>query len=363
MNINKPTLLVDKSIALANIKEMKHKADNNNVILRPHFKTHQSAKVGEWFRYVGVDKITVSSIEMAFYFAKHGWKDITIAFPLNIRELDRIIELSEEIELTVLISSVEHMEAILATNISKLYYFIKIDVGYHRSGLEPNQFELIKEIIAKQNEKLRFKGFLSHFGNTYQAKNKEDVISIYKSGVNDLLALKEKIDPKNEILISIGDTSGCSLVNSFVGVDEIRPGNFVYYDLMQKLIGSCTHSQVAAVVACPVVDIYPQRNEVLIYGGAVHLSKEYMVDNENNRIYGEIVEINKNGWGEVISNTSIKSLSQEHGIIATTDEFISKIRIGDIIGVVPVHSCLAANLLRDIVVINGKFFDKEFIIN
>ncbi|NJO92480.1 MAG: hypothetical protein HC831_28540 [Chloroflexia bacterium] len=132
---------------------------------------------------------------------------------------------------------------------------------------------------------------------------------------------------------------------------------------MQKLIGSCTHSKIAAVVACPVVDIYPQRNEVLIYGGAVHLSKEYVVDNENNKSYGEIVEINEHGWGEVITNTRIKSLSQEHGIIVTTDEFISKIKIGDIIGVVPVHSCLAANLLRDIVVINGKFFDNGFIIN
>ncbi|NJO92481.1 MAG: hypothetical protein HC831_28545 [Chloroflexia bacterium] len=192
MNINRPTLLVNKSIALGNIREMKHKSDESNVILRPHFKTHQSAEVGEWFRDEGVDKITVSSVEMAFYFAKHGWKDITIAFSLNIRELDSIKELSEEIELTVLISSVEHMEAILAANISKLYYFIKVDVGYHRSGLEPNQHELIKEIIAKQNEKLRFKGFLSHFGNTYQAKNKDDVISIYKSGVNDLLTLKEE---------------------------------------------------------------------------------------------------------------------------------------------------------------------------
>ncbi len=352
-NINKPTLLIDKSIVLANIKEMKHKANESNAMLRPHFKTHQSAKIGDWFRAEGIDKITVSSVEMAFYFAKYGWKDITIAFPLNIRELDSVIELSKKIELTVLVTSMQHIEALLAANIKNISYFIKIDVGYHRSGLESNQFELIKEIIDKQNENLIFKGFLSHFGDTYHVSNPSEVNDIYESGIKELLTLKEKINLKKELLISVGDTPSCSLVPSFQGVDEIRPGNFVYYDLMQKQIGSCVHNQVAAIVACPVVDIYPQRKEVLIYGGAVHISKEYVTINKTNKSYGEIVEINKNGWGEVIPNTWVKNVSQEHGIIATTDEFITKIKIGDILGIVPVHSCLVANLLRDIVVING----------
>jgi D-serine deaminase-like pyridoxal phosphate-dependent protein len=162
MNINKPTFLVDKPIAVANIRRMKHKAENSHVTIRPHFKTHQSAEVGNWFKAEGIEKITVSSVEMANYFAEHGWKDITIAFPLNIRELDSIKQLSEKIELTVLVSSMNHMEALLTANIKKLNYFIKIDVGYHRSGLEPNQFSIIEEIVAKRNERLIFKGLLSH---------------------------------------------------------------------------------------------------------------------------------------------------------------------------------------------------------
>ena len=69
---------------------MAAKAKNNNIIFRPHFKTHQSKKVGEWFREEGVDKITVSSVSMAKYFIEHNWKDITIAFPFNILEIDDI---------------------------------------------------------------------------------------------------------------------------------------------------------------------------------------------------------------------------------------------------------------------------------
>lgn len=62
-----PTLLLDKQKCLSNIAMMIEKARKNNIIFRPHFKTHQSHEVGRWFRSFGVDKITVSSVKMAEY--------------------------------------------------------------------------------------------------------------------------------------------------------------------------------------------------------------------------------------------------------------------------------------------------------
>ena len=65
-----PTLLLDKIRCVNNIKAMKAKADTNKVILRPHFKTHQSHEVARWFRAEGVDKCAVSTLDMALYFAE-----------------------------------------------------------------------------------------------------------------------------------------------------------------------------------------------------------------------------------------------------------------------------------------------------
>ena len=351
-NIKKPTLLVNKKIAVNNIRTMKLKADSCNIVLRPHFKTHQSAKIGEWFRSIGIRQITVSSVEMANYFAENGWKDITIAFPLNIRELNEVIELNEEVDLTVLISSIDQLEALSQLVNRPINYYIKIDVGYHRSGLEINQIAEIQELINKQDNRLIFSGLLSHFGDTYKVNNVNEILKKYNSGVEALQKLKGLLTSKTKINISIGDTPSCSLVDQFSGIDEIRPGNFVYYDLMQKQLGVCSEKEIAAVVACPVIDIYHQRNEVLIYGGAVHLSKEYIIDNQGNKNFGEVVFLTNNGWGNSLSNTYVKSLSQEHGIISVSKKLISNLKIGDLIGVVPVHSCLSANLLRDVFVIN-----------
>ena len=78
-----PYLLLDAAIAKRNIARMAEKARASNVLFRPHFKTHQSAEVAQWYRAEGVEAITVSSLKMAQYFASHGWTDITLAFPVN----------------------------------------------------------------------------------------------------------------------------------------------------------------------------------------------------------------------------------------------------------------------------------------
>ena len=86
---------------------MAHKARQHNLIFRPHFKTHQSIQIGNLFRDFGVDKITVSSVRMAKYFASAGWKDIIIAFPFNQLEIDEINLLAGQINLNILLIHTE----------------------------------------------------------------------------------------------------------------------------------------------------------------------------------------------------------------------------------------------------------------
>src|SRR5690606_15145605 len=60
-----PTLLLDETRARRNIERMAAAARFGEVRFRPHFKTHQAAGVGVWFRQAGVRAITVSSVAMA----------------------------------------------------------------------------------------------------------------------------------------------------------------------------------------------------------------------------------------------------------------------------------------------------------
>ena len=101
MLLTKPTLLLDKSKCLRNIERMSTKAMNAGLGFRPHFKTHQSAEIGNWFRDFGVSKITVSSFDMAEYFIHAGWQDILVAFPFNPLEIKRLNNLTSKARMNI----------------------------------------------------------------------------------------------------------------------------------------------------------------------------------------------------------------------------------------------------------------------
>ena len=117
--IEKPTLLLNKERAIANIDRMVEKAEASGVRFRPHFKTHQSAEIGNWFRKRGIKSITVSSVDMADYFASYGWNDITVAFSVNLRQAAAMNSLAGRVNLSVLIEST-YVAQQLSSSLSKV---------------------------------------------------------------------------------------------------------------------------------------------------------------------------------------------------------------------------------------------------
>ncbi len=352
-----PTLVIDKEVCLRNIENMAQKAKDLHLRFRPHFKTHQSAKIGEWFRHYGVQAITVSSVQMAEYFARNGWDDITIAFPLNILEMQKINGLAAQISLNVLIENREAAAELAKKASHNLGVFLKIDTGSNRTGIEPSKTNLIHTIlkILAENNKLSFKGFITHAGHTYTAKSTNEIFSRHFDSLLKLRTLKQRYLPDYpQIEISIGDTPSCTLCTTFTGVDEIRPGNFVFYDLMQQNLGVCSFDDIAVKLVCPVVAKHASRNEVVIYGGAIHLSQDWLLNTDGKPSYGRIV-IKKDGEKKLLSPRNyVSRLSQEHGILKVSQKNFPYFQVGDLVEILPVHSCLTANLARKYVTTEGE---------
>ena len=360
IKINKPTLVLDKAKCLENLQRMHDKARISETRFRPHFKTHQSAIIGNWFRKLGIHSITVSTVTMAKYFSNYGWKDITISLPVNILEAYDINELAIGVKLNLVAESLEPIQKLDTYLVYEVGIFIEIDTGYQRSGIVWKDLKEIEKILEYLNKatKVKFKGFFTHSGHTYQAENKEEIREIYKDTVLKMNYLKERyIGEYPDLIISVGDTPSCSLVDDFKEVDEIRPGNFLFYDLMQYSIGACTLDQIALTLAAPVVAKSPQRNEIVSYGGATHLSKDFLFKSNGDRIYGYVVKYEENQWSKPIKGTYLANVTQDHGIIRSSKEFVDSVNRGDVLGILPVHSCLAANLLRKYITLEGDAVD------
>jgi len=357
-SITGPRLMIDREKCLNNIDRMVQKARNNDLIFRPHFKTHQSIDIGRWFREYGIDKITVSSLRMAYYFACDGWKDILVGIAYNPREYKLYEELSGKCRILITVSCPESALILAGQCHFPLEVMIKIDTGYNRTGIKwDDQTDLLRTIdYLNRNDQITLRGLMTHDGSTYGLNSRNKILEHYAVSVNRIIKCKDYTGI-NDLLISIGDTPSASVADDFSGIDEIRPGNFVFYDLMQYINGSCSFDDIAMALICPVIDIRPSSGTVVIHGGAVHFSKDSIVINKR-QVFGMIARMDNSGWHNPKDDSYISSLSQEHGIIDYPDNrFVNNIHPGDLLAVIPVHSCLTADSMGHYYLKDGERLD------
>jgi D-serine deaminase-like pyridoxal phosphate-dependent protein len=337
-----PTLILDQEKVIKNIEKMAQKAAGHGLSFRPHFKTHQSAEIGSWFRDFGVSKITVSSFRMASYFVSAGWNDVLVAFPFNPLEVSQLNELSNSARISILIDNPNALPFLNQLSHSVDYY-IDIDTGYGRTGIPSADREAIRQLIqeAQSNQHLSFRGFYCHAGHSYKKVSREEKDPIHQKAMEDLNSLKDSFSKLNPSVL-YGDTPNCRIQEDFASVDEITPGNFVFYDLTQFHLGSCALEEIAVVMACPVTGKYADKR-LLIHGGAVHFSKETLVAGDR-VVFGQVID----------TESYITSISQEHGILEQCGKLWDQTRVGDILYIYPVHSCLTANLMSTYQTLDGK---------
>ena len=357
--IQKPTLLLDEARVRANIQWMAAKAARSGARFRPHFKTHQSAEIGEWFREAGVSAITVSSVDMAAYFIRAGWRDVTIAFPVNLRQLGAIDELAGQAALDLLVESAEVAARLDAGLSHTVGVWIKVDAGSHRTGLPAEDaagvLALARAIAG--GRRLRLRGVLTHAGHTYHA-TPDEIRAITAGALGQLAALRAALRAAGfaEAQVSYGDTPGAKLAD-LSAADEIRPGNFVFHDVMQLALGACREDEIAVALACPVVAVHPERATIIVHGGAVHLSKETTPYGGQAAIYALPALPAQRGWGPVEPGSYFASLSQEHGVLHAAPALLERLRPGDLLLALPAHSCLAVDLMQRYLTLDGRWIE------
>lgn len=336
LGLRQATLLVDRARAEANIARFAARARAANVILRPHFKTHQSAAVADWFRRAGVRKATVSSIGMARYFADHGWSDLTLAIGANPLEADLYDALAGRIRLGLTVDAVATVDLLLPRLRRVEAFWIEVDTGQGRGGV-PWADHAALVAVARRLGPGRLAGLLTHGGHSYggpAARVFGEVRTRMQAARSALVAAGLPAVP-----ISAGDTPGFAASEDWNGLDEARPGNFVFYDLMQLQAGACGEDDLACAVACPVIGVYPARGELLVHAGAVHLSCEHL-----DGTYGRLLQAGPPGFGRLLEGWAVRGLSQEHGRLAAESTGaraeLQRLAPGDLVLIAPVHACL-----------------------
>jgi len=344
-SITKPTLILNAETARRNIHSMAQKARESGVRFRPHFKTHQSRQIGEWFRAEGVEAITVSSVDMAVYFASAGWQDILIAFTANRRELAAINTLARQVHLGLLFEEAASLGYFMERLEAPVDVWIEADNGNGRTGIPMADAGAFTRLAGEVRAPHRLAGVLTHAGNSYHAASTDEIRQIYRDTLDGMGQIKAALADggwKNA-QVSFGDTPTLSLAERFEGMDEIRPGNFIFYDCSQLTFGSCRAEDIAVGVACPVIATYPQRGQLVLYGGGVHLSKDHFT-HQGKTCYGFVSKLTPQGWDPLLEGAFVSALWQEHAMVNLDPAWLDGIHPGDLLMVLPSHSCMTVDL-------------------
>jgi D-serine deaminase-like pyridoxal phosphate-dependent protein len=334
-DVTTPAFVVDREIVQRNCDRMREKARRSGVFFRPHMKTHKTAEVARMQHGGAVGAITVSTLAEAEFYADRGYHDITYAVPIAPDKLPRAAALSNRVErFNILIDSHEALRAVEESK-HEFDVFLKVDCGYHRAGVDPDDpdAETLARSLAK-SDSVRFQGLLTHAGHSYNARSTDDIRHIAGEESGALSRFRALLG-LDEIVRSVGSTPTLSVVDEFSDCDEVRPGNYVFYDAAQVVMGSCALEDVAVSVLTTVVGCYPDRNSAIIDAGALAMSKDAGATHiDPHAGYGVVCDENLNPLP-----VKLVALSQEHGKIEGN---LSHLGVGTRLRVIPNHSCLTA---------------------
>ena len=346
-----PAVLIESSRLQQNLDRMQAAATAGGVRLRPHAKTHKLPVIARMQIARGAVGICCAKLGEAEVFADAEISDIRVPYPLHPVNAERVFALSDRIAISFITDDPAVARAWSARAVQAhrtLDILIKVDVGFHRCGIDPGESaaRVIQEIASLPG--LRFKGLLSHAGHAYAATSDAEMASVASREAALLrdLATRSGV-PCDEL--SVGATPTARFSAREKGLTEIRPGNYAYFDRTQVGVGSAAWSDCALTVLARVVS-RPARDRIILDSGSKTLT------NDGARGFTPL-----EGHGAVLQDVFgshpdpsliVERLSEEHATVRVVDGR-NPLQTGDLVRVVPNHSCVVSNLVDRVWLVDG----------
>ena len=345
-----PAVLVDLDVLERNIARQAERARAAGVRLRPHAKTHKCPEIARMQLAAGAAGISLAKTSEAEVFASAGFDDIFVAYPVvGSGKAERLLALSRATRLAAGVDSIEgarRLSDAFRTAGTRLDVLLKIDCGYHRVGVLPEDAAgIVSEIAELPGVLLR--GVFTHAGHVYSAETPGAVAEIGRQEGETLASTASALRSAGHSIeeVSVGSTPSARHSMRVAGVTECRPGNYVFHDGSQVALGTCAPEDCAMTILATVVSV-PAPDRVVVDAGSKTLSQ----DTQRPRA---------NGHGLILGTSSrLQSLSEEHGVARIEDG--DSFRVGDRVRILPNHACVVSNLHDRLFGVRGGRVETEF---
>jgi D-serine deaminase-like pyridoxal phosphate-dependent protein len=335
-DLDTPALLVDLDVMERNLARMADYARSRNLRLRPHTKTHKSIALAKRQLALGAVGLTVAKPGEAEVLVEAGPPELLVAYPtVGERKLRRLMEVARRTRLVMSLDSLEVAEGLsrAASQASvRVGVLIETDVGLHRVGVAPAEVDALAAAVERLPG-LEWDGIAFYPGH---------IKSLDRDGLDQIARLGETVGELAHRLkpriVSGGSTPTWEHSHEIPGMNEIRPGTYIFNDRNSVAIGSCVREDCAASILVTVVSTAVP-GQAIIDGGSKTFSSDRLVSGGEG--HGEVVE-----W----PGAMFSKMNEEHGFVKVID----KAKVGDRVRVVPNHICVAVNLEERIYGVRGR---------
>ncbi|MCL2215530.1 MAG: alanine racemase [Defluviitaleaceae bacterium] len=349
-NISTPAILLDLDVFERNLRRFHSMACRNRKEIWPMTKTHKSTQIAKWQQKCGAAGFLCGTLDECEALAR-DIKDVSImyAYPVaSATNARRVVELSQKCNFYIRLDSPQ--QAGILNNVAKdveINYTVIINSGLNRFGISPRDIKSFMEEMSGFGN-LRFKGISTHPGHVYKMTEAVKDVACQEAGA---MAEARKQLLKIGVLPEIV-TSGSTPTFEYIVDNEIisilHPGNYVFMDNIQVRLG-CAKTEDCALTILATV-IAANHGEFIIDAGSKCFGEQ--------AVHGSSA-IEGHGYVKNHPSLIIHSLSEEVGKIKASAASPS-LQIGDIIEIIPNHSCSVANMFSHYIGVRKGVVDDAF---
>lgn len=331
-----PALLVDMDRMTRNLDRGADYARTHNIVLRPHIKTHKSPVMAREQLERGASGLTCATPFEAEVMSEVADDLLVMYPPVGEYRALRLAQLAQRVHLTVALDSdaaandLSRAAAKIGATVSVL---IELDAGMHRVGVASAAEAVALARIVEQLANLEVAGIAFYPGHI-RGPVGEHATALAALGaiVEEAKVAFNRADLPIDV-VSAGSTPTLWRTHEVSGINEMRPGTYIYNDRTTADIGACTLDECALTVLATVVSTAVQ-GQAVIDAGAKALGREPLRGGGTSEGFGCL-------WSD--SEVTVKSMSEEHGILDLSRSSWRP-RVGDRVRVIPNHVCIVVHL-------------------
>lgn len=325
--IDSPALVLYPERIAENIRLLKSMIDDP-LRLRPHIKTNKCMETASMLIAQGIAKFKCATIAEAEMVAMCNAKDVLLAYQPVGPRIERLLEVVKTYPATKFSCLIDNtgiaqqIEAACARENISLAVFVDLDVGMHRTGIEPGEDALELYAFCAAQKHIYPAGLHAYDGHLRIADFAERTEACNKAFAK-VETLSEKIISRGlPAPLIIAGGSPTFPIHAKRGVVECSPGTFIYWDRQYSVYCAEQPFLPAAVLVTRVVSLPGKTRICLDLGHKAVASENEM----GNRVYFLHA-----------SNLTPVGQSEEHLMVEAGEHH--GFAVGDVLYALPYHVC------------------------